>query len=62
VCALRDGAEWIQGFMELHRPDAVRSLDFPRVLGDVAQAGHAVYGQGTPAFRRWFATQRPMLK
>ena len=29
VCAVHDGAEWIQGFVDLHRPDAVRILDFP---------------------------------
>jgi hypothetical protein len=29
VCAVTDGAPWIQGFIDLHRPDAVRILDFP---------------------------------
>jgi hypothetical protein len=29
VCAVTDGADWIQGFIDLHRPDAVRILDFP---------------------------------
>lgn len=29
VCAVTDGADWIQGFVDLHRPDAVRILDFP---------------------------------
>jgi hypothetical protein len=29
VCAVTDGAEWLQGFIDLHRPDAVRILDFP---------------------------------
>ena len=62
VCAVSDGAEWIQGFVDLHRPDAVRILDFPHALGYVAQAGHAVYGEGTPAFTVWFATQRQTLK
>ena len=28
-CAVTDGADWIQGFVDLHRPDAVRILDFP---------------------------------
>jgi hypothetical protein len=42
VCAVREGAEWIQGFVDLHRPEAVRLLDFPQALGDGAQAGHAV--------------------
>ncbi len=29
VCAVADGADWIQDFVDLHRPDAVRILDFP---------------------------------
>ena len=29
VCAVTDGADWIEGFLDLHRPDAVRILDFP---------------------------------
>jgi Uncharacterised protein family (UPF0236) len=29
VCAVNDGAPWIQGFIDLHRHDAVRILDFP---------------------------------
>jgi hypothetical protein len=62
VCAVSDGAAWIHGVVDRHRPDAVRMLDFPHALGYVAPAGHAVYGAGTPAFRRWFATQRQTLK
>jgi hypothetical protein len=62
VCAVSDGAEWIQGFIDLHRPDAVRILDFPHALGYVAQAGQAVYGEGTTAFTHWFTAQRQELK
>jgi hypothetical protein len=29
VCAVTDGAAWIQGFIDLHRSDALRILDFP---------------------------------
>ena len=29
VCAVTDGADWLQGFFDLHRPDALRILDFP---------------------------------
>ena len=28
VCAIQDGAEWIQGFVQSHRHDALRILDF----------------------------------
>jgi hypothetical protein len=57
-----DGAEWIQGFVDFHRPDAVRILDFPHALGYVAQAGQAVYGEGAAAFTLWFTTQRQTLQ
>lgn len=29
VAAVSDGAEWEQGFIDMHRPDAVRILDLP---------------------------------
>ncbi len=29
VAAVLDGAEWLQGFADWHRPDALRILDFP---------------------------------
>jgi len=62
VWAVRDGAEWIQGFMDLHRPDAVRMLEFPHALEDVACAGQAVYGEGTATFTGWFTTPRQTLR
>jgi hypothetical protein len=58
VYAVSDGAGWIQGCVDLHRPDAVRIRDFPHALGYVARAGQAVYGEGTEAFTRWFTAQR----
>ncbi len=39
VCAVTDGAEWLQGFLDLHRPDARRILDFAHAaerLGTIA--------------------------
>lgn len=42
VCAVTDGAEWLQGFVQEHRPDAVRILDFPHAAGYVSQIGQAV--------------------
>lgn len=29
VCAVMDGADWLQAFVDIHRGDAVRILDFP---------------------------------
>lgn len=46
VCAVTDGAEWIQGFVDLHRPDAVRILDFAHAMEKVAEVGHTIDEQG----------------
>ncbi|MCL5995283.1 MAG: hypothetical protein M1546_04420 [Chloroflexi bacterium] len=62
VCALADGAEWNQGFIDWHRPDAVRILDFCHAAEYLAAAGQVVHGKDTPAFQTWFATQRRELK
>ena len=62
VCAVMDGAEWQQGFVDLHRPDAVRILDFPHGAEYVARAGQAVFGSGTEASAAWLAEQLHDLK
>lgn len=54
VIAVTDGAEWLQGFIDFHRRDAVRILDFPHAAEYVAQAGRVVYGEATPDFSAWF--------
>ena len=36
VCAVNDGAEWIQGFIDVQRHDAIRILDFSHAAGYVA--------------------------
>ncbi|MBA2555754.1 MAG: hypothetical protein H0V12_00145 [Chloroflexi bacterium] len=58
VVAVNDGAAWIQGFLDLHCPQAGRVLDVAHAAGYLAPAAHAAYGAGTPAAQRWFATQR----
>jgi len=54
VAAVTDGAEWVQGFIDYHRRDATRILDFPHALEHVAVAGRIVHGEATPAFAAWF--------
>jgi hypothetical protein len=58
VGAVQDGAAWCQGFVDLHRPDAVRILDFPHPVEHLAQAAPASLGQGTAATATWLETQR----
>ena len=62
VAAVTDGAEWIQGFIDYHRSDATRILDFPHALEHLATAGRIVYGEGTPAFTAWFEPLAHRLK
>lgn len=62
VGAVVDGAEWLQGFISFHRPDAVRILDFPHAAGYVAQIDQAVSGEGTPAAQQALAAHLHQLK
>lgn len=62
VCAVTDGAEWLQGFIDYHRREAVRILDFPHALEHVAAAGRVVHGEATPAFAAWFEPLGHRLK
>jgi hypothetical protein len=62
VCAVTDGAEWEQGFIDLHREDAVRILDFSHAAEYIAAAGQAVLGEGTPLFQAWLKDTLHELK
>lgn len=62
VCAVQDGAEWQQRFVDHHRPDAVRILDFPHALEHLGTAGRAVFGAGTAAFSEWLGVQAHTFK
>ena len=55
VVAVNDGAGWIQSFIDYHCPQAVRIIDFAHALGYIADAGQAVWGEGSDAFKSWFA-------
>jgi len=62
VCAVTDGAEWEQGFIDWHREDAVRILDFSHAAEYIAAAGQAVLGEGTPVFQAWLEDTLHELK
>lgn len=62
VVAVTDGAVWEQGFIDYHREDAVRVLDFPHAAEYVAQAGKAVWGEGTDTTKEWLKEQLHKLK
>jgi hypothetical protein len=42
VCAVQDGAEWLQGLVDHHRADALRILDFAHAASAVSDIGEAV--------------------
>jgi len=62
VIAVADGAEWEQGFIDYHRADAVRILDFPHAAEYVGKIGSAVWGEGTPETQQWLTQQLQCLK
>lgn len=62
IVAVNDGAAWIQEFLDYHCPTAVRIIDFCHAAGYLAQAGKAIYGEGTEAAQLWFHRARRRLK
>jgi hypothetical protein len=62
VAAVADGSAWIQGVVDLHRPDAVRILDFPHALEHLNAAAQACFGEGTAAAVAWLDQQATELK
>lgn len=62
VCAVMDGAEWIDGLVDLHCPDAQRILDFPHAAEYVSEIGRlaGVVDPQQPSL--WLATQLHTLK
>src|SRR5438132_9457225 len=53
VCAVQDGAEWLQGLVDYHRADAVRILDFAHAAEYVNEIGQAVQAAGGKLPARW---------
>lgn len=62
VAAVNDGAPWEQGLVDLHRPDAIRILDFPHAGEYLSAAAAATFGDGSPAAVAWFDQQASQLR
>ncbi len=62
VVAITDGAAWCQGFIDLHRHDAVRVLDFAHALEHLGQVAQAVFGSGTEGASAWLGVQAHALR
>ena len=46
VCAVMDGADWLQPFVDMHRQDAVRILDFPHAAEHLSNLLEALSASG----------------
>jgi hypothetical protein len=62
VLAPTDGAVWIQGFLDYHRHDAQRILDFGHAAEYVAVIGSALGTTDSAAFQTWFHQSLHTLK
>lgn len=62
VCAVVDGAEWLQKFVDWHVPKAVRILDFPHAAEHMNLAAQAVFGPGTAEASEWLGKWRHELR
>src|SRR2546422_264616 len=57
VAAVSDGAEWIQGFVDYHCPEARRILDFPHAAERICQIGEVVLGTNHSSLAAWQTRQ-----
>jgi len=62
VVAVTDGAVWIQGFVDYHRVDAARVLDFGHAAEYVAVIGGNGEGAASDPFKVWFKASLHTLK
>jgi hypothetical protein len=62
VCAVQDGAEWLQGFVQSHRHDAVRILDFAHAAEYVSKIFEQVQQTGQRLPSRWVSILLHQLK
>lgn len=62
VVAINDGAEWIPGFVQGHRADALRILDFAHAAQYVHEIGQLAQSAGIELAPTWFAEQAHALK
>lgn len=53
VCAIQDGAEWVQSFVQTHRHDALRILDFAHAAGYLSEIAQVVRASGGHLPPKW---------
>ena len=62
VCAVTDGAEWIQGFVDEHCPKAIRVLDFAHAAEYISAMGQAASEVGSVLGPTWLQERLHELK
>ncbi|TAK28866.1 MAG: ISKra4 family transposase [Chloroflexota bacterium] len=62
VCAIVDGAEWAQTFIDMQCPEAVRIPDWGHAAEYVVAAAQAILGAGTAATSDWLSVQLQELR
>jgi hypothetical protein len=62
LASVSDGAEWIQGWIEYHCPEARRILDFPHAAQRICQIGEVVLGSEHAGLQAWQSRHLHQLK
>jgi hypothetical protein len=62
ISTVNDGSEWIWDLVAGHLPATrVEVLDWPHAVQNLAKAGDAAWGEGTPAAQAWLAQRKTEL-
>ena len=62
VAAVMDGADWEQGFVDFHCPDAIRILDFAHAAVHLNEIGEFLHGEHTLESQAWLKEHAHSLK
>lgn len=62
VAAVMDGADWEQGFVDFHCPQALRILDFAHAAEHLNTIGEFLHGEHTPESQTWLKDHAHGLK
>jgi hypothetical protein len=62
VAAVMDGADWEQGLIDYHCPQATRILDLTHAADHVNSIGEFLHGEHTPESKAWLSERLHRLK
>jgi hypothetical protein len=62
ISAVNDGAEWIWDLVQMYLPErTIEILDWPHAVENLAKAGKAGLGEGTPEAQAWLEQRKTEL-